>query len=247
MLAADACTECGLTVHKTSAETRRRLRALVPSDAAVNGPVDTTAAVSETTFRRCLELVAADEGVDAVLALVLPTAATGQLVTAIRAADIQEPFAAVVLDQAEAVRLLPPRPPTRRPGRQTGRQPTFIPSYAYPEAAAHALARAASYGAWRARPAGHVREFGDVATDDARALVRKYLAATMAAGCRQRGWRRCLDYGIPLASLTPVTSADERSAPRDLGGPVVLKADVPGLLHKTDAGAVQLDLRTEAT
>jgi len=27
---------------------------------------------------------------------------------------------------------------------------------------------------------------------------------------------------------------------------VVLKADVPGLLHKTDAGAVELDLRTEA-
>ena len=27
---------------------------------------------------------------------------------------------------------------------------------------------------------------------------------------------------------------------------MVLKADVPGLVHKTDAGAVELDLRTEA-
>ncbi len=32
------------------------------------------------------------------------------------------------------------------------------------------------------------------------------------------------------------------SAAGRLGGPVVLKADVPGLVHKTDAGAVQLDL-----
>jgi acyl-CoA synthetase (NDP forming) len=32
-----------------------------------------------------------------------------------------------------------------------------------------------------------------------------------------------------------------RAAAR-LGGPVVLKADVPGLVHKSDAGAVQLDL-----
>ena len=31
-----------------------------------------------------------------------------------------------------------------------------------------------------------------------------------------------------------------------MAGPVVLKADVPGLVHKTDAGAVELDLRTEA-
>ena len=31
-----------------------------------------------------------------------------------------------------------------------------------------------------------------------------------------------------------------------LGGPVVLKADVPGLVHKTDAGAVQLDLHGDS-
>jgi acyl-CoA synthetase (NDP forming)/GNAT superfamily N-acetyltransferase len=246
VLAADACTSCGLDVHKTSAETRRRLRALVPSDAAVNGPVDTTAAVSETAFRRCLELVAADEGVDAVLALVLPTAATGHLVAAIRAADVSVPFAAVVLDQAEAVSLLP-----RAIGDEDGvaDQPGFVPSYAYPETAAHALARAATYGAWRSRPPGRIPELGDVREDDARGLVRSFLH-----GSPEGGWLppdRAAEllgcYGIALASLTPVTSADDAvRAAAGLGGPVVLKADVPGLVHKTDAGAVQLDLRTEA-
>ena len=129
VLAADACTECGLNVHKTSPETRRRLRALVPSDAAVNGPVDTTAAVPETTFRRCLELVAADEGVDAVLALVLPTAATGRLVTAICAADVTKPLAAVVLDQAEAVSLLPQ---DHRRRRRRHRRPALASSLRMP-------------------------------------------------------------------------------------------------------------------
>jgi acyl-CoA synthetase (NDP forming)/RimJ/RimL family protein N-acetyltransferase len=245
VLAADACTSCGLDVHKTSAETRRRLRALVPSDAAVNGPVDTTAAVSETAFRRCLELVAADEGVDAVLALVLPTAATGHLVTAIRAADVSVPFAAVVLDQAEAVSLLP-----RAIGDEDGAAdpPGFVPSYAYPEAAAHALARAATYGAWRSRRAGHIPELGDVREDDAKDLVRTYLQASPDGGWlppdRAAALLGC--YGIALASLTPVAGADDAvRAAAGLGGPVVLKADVPGLVHKTDAGAVQLDLRTE--
>ena len=36
------------------------------------------------------------------------------------------------------------------------------------------------------------------------------------------------------------------SAAAGLGGPVVLKADVPGLVHKAAAGAVELDLRTSA-
>ncbi|MGH3289003.1 MAG: acetate--CoA ligase family protein, partial [Streptosporangiaceae bacterium] len=56
---------------------------------------------------------------------------------------------------------------------------------------------------------------------------------------------RC--YGIPLAALTPVRSEDEAVRVFEaVAGAVVLKADGPGLLHKTDAGAVELDLRTEA-
>jgi acyl-CoA synthetase (NDP forming)/RimJ/RimL family protein N-acetyltransferase len=247
VLAADACTSRGLNVHKTGAETRRRLHALVSSGAAIDGPVDTTAAVAETSFRRSLELVAADEGVDAVLALVLPTAATGNLVTAIRAADVSVPLAAVVLDQAEPVRLLPRA--TDFVGGTAAGQPGYIPSYAYPEAAAHALARAATYGAWRSRPSGHIPELGDVREDDARALVRAFLRDSPEGGWlppdRVAELLGC--YGIPLASLMPVTGADDavRTAV-SLGGPVVLKADVPGLVHKTDAGAVQLDLRTDA-
>jgi hypothetical protein len=60
-------------------------------------------------------------------------------------------------------------------------------------------------------------------------------------------WAVC-DFAIWAAglvtSLMPVTSADGAiRAAASLGGPVVLKADVPGLVHRTDAGAVQLDLR----
>jgi acyl-CoA synthetase (NDP forming)/GNAT superfamily N-acetyltransferase len=208
VLAADACADAGLTVHKVSAETRRRLHALVPQGGAVTGPVNTTVAVAETSFRRCLELVAADAGVDAVLALVLPTAATGDLITALRAADVDVPLAAVVLDQAEAVRLLPPAgngPPGRAPDREGS-----IPAYADPAAAAQALARAAAYGAWRARPAGHHPEFSDVKDDDARQLVRAFLGRLPHGGwlppSEVAGLLAC--YGIPLASRTAATDGD---------------------------------------
>ena len=251
LLAAGACCGYGLTVHKLTGETRRRLHALVPPTGTVTNPVDTTATVSENSFRRCLELAAADEGVDAVLALALPTAATGDLITAIRTADIQVPLAAVILDQPEAVRLLPPATPAEqdRPGQAQPAAPArAIPSYAYPEAAAHALAHAVTYGTWRARPTGHLREFTDLATDHARALVRKYLMGHPKGGWLPPGQVSALlaSYGIQLVSLQPVSSADSAvRAAAALGGPVVLKADVAGVLHQSDAGAVQLDLRTE--
>ena len=112
-LAADACADLGLTIHRPHGLTRRRLRALVPDSGAVTGPVEMTAAVSGGDFRKCLELLAADEEVDAMIALALPTGATGDLVEAIQEADVGVPLAAVVMNQPESVRLLPGR---ERPG-----------------------------------------------------------------------------------------------------------------------------------
>ena len=236
-LAAEACTDHGLTVHRPHGLTSRRLRTLVPGTGATDGPVDTTAAISAETFRQCLELLGADDEVDAMIALVLPTAATGDLVTAIQQADVSVPLAAVVLDQPDSVRLLP-----RADG--AGR----IPAYGYPEAAAAAMARAARYGAWRTEPRGQVPSFLDVNTENARTLVRRFLRTTLGGDWmppdQAAELLRC--YGVPLVELAGASSEDEAvEAFRAAAGPVVLKADVPGLLHKTDAGAVELDLRTE--
>ena len=197
VLAADACTDLGLSVHHPAGLTRRRLRALVPAG-TVSGPVDTTAPVSGEDFRQCLELLAADEDVHAIVAIVLPTGATGDLVAAIQAAAGHEvmsgvPLAAVVLNQAESVQLL-----QRSEGPEG-----HVPAYGSPEAAVAALARAAAYGAWRAEPHGHVPVFADIRTADARALVRDVLrqAPGWLAPEQTAELLRC--YGIPLADLAP--------------------------------------------
>ncbi len=238
VLAADACADFGLTVYRPHGLVRRRLRALVPDTGAIGGPVDTTAAISAENFRQCLELLAADEEVDAMIAVVLPTAATGDLVAAIEQAEVRVPLAAVVLDQPESVRMLPR-------GEGNGQ----IPAYGYPEAAAAAVARAARYGAWRTEPRGQVPSLPDVRTEDARALVRGFFRETSGGGWLPPDATADLlaCYGIPLVGLTPARGADEAvKAFEAAAGPVVLKADVPGLIHKTDAGAVELDLHTEA-
>jgi acyl-CoA synthetase (NDP forming)/GNAT superfamily N-acetyltransferase len=236
LLAAGACTELGLTVHRPRGLTRRRLRTLLPGG-TVTGPVDTTAAVSAGDFRRCLELLAADDEVDAMIALVLPTGANGDLITAIRDADVGVPLAAVALDQVEAVRLMP-RPADGQ-----------IPVYDAPEAAAVALAHAARYGSWRTGPHGQVPSLPDVQAADARALVTGFLHREPGGGWlppdKTADLLHC--YGIWLVDAEPAGSEDEAvRAVAAVSGPMVLKAEVPGLVPGTDAGAVELDLHTEA-
>ena len=198
VLAADACTDLGLTVHHPRGETRQRLAALIPDGGSVSGPVDTVATVSADDFRQALEVLAADEEVHAIIALVLPTGATGDLLSAIEDADLALPLAVVVLNQPEAVRTLD----TKR-GK--------VPAYAYPEAAARALARAARYAEWRATPHAVVPAFADVDAERGRELVHGFLAARP-----EGGWLPQADvvallrlYGIPLDPAATARSDDD--------------------------------------
>ena len=233
VLAADACAEAGLAVAAMNPGTRSRLREVLPGSSALGGPVDATASVGAEAFGQALQITADQDGVDALIAVVVRHA-LADLIPVLTTASLPVPVAAVVLDQPEAVRLLP--------GDGTG---PAVPAYAYPEAAARALARAARYGAWRSRPSGTAPEFGDLRSADARAIVTSFLAR-MPGG----GWLsaeeadkvlRC--YGLPMVEFRRAADADAAvEAAAGFGGHVAIKADVPGLLHKTAAGAVELDL-----
>jgi acyl-CoA synthetase (NDP forming)/GNAT superfamily N-acetyltransferase len=234
VIAADACGDAGLQVARLAAETQRALRDLLSPDATVAGPVDTTLLVGPGLFRQCLELVGADPGVDAVLAL---AAASGgsNVVAEVPAARLPVPVAAAVLDQVEVVRLLP--------GPHEGSP--AVPAYAYAESAAHALAHAARYGMWRATPPGSVPDLDGLRQDRARELVTEFLARGPADG-----WLP-LDptvellacYGVPLADSVGVVTEDAAvAAAARFDGRVALRADVPGLIRARDAGALLIDL-----
>ena len=230
VLAADACADAGLHLAGLSADTRRALREILPREAAVAGPVDTTVLVEPDSFRRCLEIVGADPGIDAVLALTTTTAG-GNLVPQVSAARLPVPIVAAALDQVEAVRLLP-GPDVDSPA---------VPAYAYPESAARALGHAARYGTWLASPPGRVPDLAGLRQDRARELV-----ASILADPPRGGWLP-LDptvellgcYGVPLADSIGVTTEDDAAAAAArFGGAVALRADVPGLLRTSDAGDV---------
>jgi acyl-CoA synthetase (NDP forming)/GNAT superfamily N-acetyltransferase len=198
VLTADACTDLGLAVHHPGGPTSRRLRALIPAGGSVDGPVDTGATVSADAFRQVLHALDADEDVHAIIALVLRTGATGDLLAAIAEADVSVPLAVVVLNQPEAVALV-----DTKGGK--------VPAYAYPEAAARAMSRAVKYAEWRAAPRRTVPAFPDVDAEGARRVVRAYLAAHPDGG-----WLAWPDatallrsYRIPLASAAAARAGDD--------------------------------------
>ena len=267
-LAADACADHGLQVVQLAAATQRALRALLPAAAVVTGPVDTCAVVTTQTFRACVEEVAADDGVDAVLAVAVPTAFS-DVSAAVAEAVVSKPLAVAFLDRAESVRRLKRRPiPLPPPGSHADTGPaggppaagpaaavidvaaaaiTGVPCYADPDDAARALGHAVRYRAWRGRQRGTVPELEGLRPADARALVTSFLAGSPDGGWLPEASAAELVscYGIPLAAtLTAASEQEAAAAAAQLGGPVVLKAEAEGLVHRTGAGGVRADLRT---
>ena len=235
VLAADACGDAGLRVARLAQDTRRALRDMLPPGAEVAGPVNTTTAIAPGLFRRCLELAGADPGVDAVLALTATTA-TSDLVPEVQAARPPVPIAATVLDQVEAVRMLP----------GPGEDDPAVPAYAYPESAARALGHAARYGMWLASPPGRVPDLGGLRQDRARELVTGRLTDTPKGGWLPLDATAELlgCYGVRLADRIAVTTQDAAvAAAARFAAPVALKADVPGLVRRRDASAVLLNLQ----
>jgi len=215
VLAADACVDAGLQVTVLSADTQQRLAALLPPGATVSGPVDTTAAVTVPDFRACLQEVAADASVDALLAIGVPTA-VADLGVAILTADVGKPMAAALLDRSAAVSVIG-RGASHPKGQSGGPGETVpaarVPVYGYPESAARALARAAAYEEWRGREHGQVPRLEGVDTAGARALVADFLAGSGDGGwldTAATGWLLGC-YQIPVTAGTAAGTSDGRS------------------------------------
>jgi acyl-CoA synthetase (NDP forming)/GNAT superfamily N-acetyltransferase len=243
VLAADACADVGLTVAVLGEETQRRLARLLPAAAVVSGPVDATAAVGAAAFSQCLEQVAADESVDAMVAIGVPTA-LADLRTAITSVRVSKPMAVVLLDQPDSVRLLRPESPDGATG-----QPATVPAYGYPESAVRAIGHAADYQAWRVSQRGRVPDLAETEPDEARSVVTGFLASSPVGGWlpEEACARLLAAYRIPLIASRLVTGSEEAvRAAAELGGPVVVKGDIAGIVHKTDVGAVKLGLYAPA-
>ncbi|WP_158888117.1 GNAT family N-acetyltransferase [Amycolatopsis anabasis] len=236
VLTADACARHGLELPDLSEITTDRLRDVLPAQASVRNPVDTTAVVHPAAFGAAVDVLVNEDGIDAVLVAVLPTA-LGDPGTALaqRVALRGKPVILVRPGQPEPVRAL----------KGLGGRPVTA-SYADPEQAAAALGHLARYSRWLHEPAGEVPELSGIDLPRAREQVARWLDDHPAGGwlgpVEVTGLLRA--FGIPV--IATEFAADEDAAlalSERFGRPVAIKADAAGVLHKADRGGVVLDVR----
>jgi acetate---CoA ligase (ADP-forming) len=234
IMCADACEAEGLEVPELPEPVREALRGFLAPEASLANPVDLIATATAEQYRRAITTLAGWEGVDALIAIFIRPLLT-------RAEDV---VAAVDAALAETKRPIPVQTVFMSPRDHASASRTDgAPTHLYPEDAARALGRVMRHVRWRAHPARQSVRLDEVRDDEAAAV----LADALAAGREWLGMAECaqlLDcYGIAMPSwLTAPDPASAGAAAKRLGGRVALKAQGPKILHKTEIGAVRVDL-----
>ncbi len=149
ILAADACEGGDLTVPELGEATQHALGEVLTSAAATANPVDLTADGTAAMLERALEIVLADDAIDAVITIVVAT-------MAISAAEVQETIARaaqragkpIVACSVEAAAAGTPAGAADIAGTPADAAVAELPS---PERAAAALGHVCRYAQWRRR------------------------------------------------------------------------------------------------
>lgn len=236
IMCADTCEAAGLSVPMLSDEVRERLAAFLPPEASLGNPVDLIASATGEHYRRAIDTLAAWDGIDALVVIFIPPLQTRaeEVAAAIRDAVEGLPRAIPILSVFMSSRGVPVELRDAR---------VRIPSYAFPEDAARALARAVRYGMWRDQPDGRIRTYDDLDRDRGASIIASALADGGGWMTPADTWDLLGSYRLPMVEQRSVTSARAAgAAARELGSAVVLKAVGQHLTHKTEAGAVQMGL-----
>lgn len=224
-----------------SEETIAALNEVLPAFWSHNNPVDVLGDAPADRFAKALEIVAKDEGVDAVLVILTPQAMTDATATAHAigqmASQIHKPVLAAWMGGqmvSDGVQLL----------NEAG-----IPTYRTPEKAIRAFMHLVSYSrnlsilheTPRDLPMSFTLDrqrlrglFDTVLTEGGEVLSENVSKAFLSA------------YEIPTTKPQAARSPEEAvEVARHLGYPVVMKIHSPQITHKTDVGGVALDLASD--
>ena len=238
ILCADACVERGLQVLDPSPSLRAGLDKVLPPGSSTGNPIDMLAEARGDDYKNAIATLAASGEVDAVIAIFVPPLVTSpeEVAQGIRdaAANAGNLTLAAVFMSARGM------PDALQAG---GRR---IPSFEFPEDAAAALAHAARLARWRAEGQGQPVAV-DVDAGRAAAVIDGALDASQDWLDPAATFELLESYGIPLAPVRfASTPRQAATAAREIGFPVAVKAFAPGLVHKTEAGAVRLGLATSS-
>ena len=239
VMATDAMARADLAPEPLSPDTLQRLDAFLPPFWSRSNPIDILGDASPERFRLTLEVCCNARDSDAVCVIFAPQALTDPVLVAEALVDIMKGRRYPVFACWMGGKSIE--------GAWTILNKAGIPTYDTPERAIRAFLYMAEY----TRNMEDVLEIPPKLTREISVDSEKagQLLAPASAGqfIPEADARNVLSaYGLPVIRTETAATKDEASRlAREMGYPLVMKLLSPDISHKTEAGGIRLDLRSD--
>lgn len=237
ILATDALVSMGMDVAPLPAKIKKKLKQFLPAEVSLNNPLDLVAGAGAKEFTLALEEVANDKTYDTIIPIFVQpitideTDVARVIIEAKKKTD--KPFMACFMGvgfRSKGIEML----------MENG-----IPVYIFPETMAKALRTIDGYRRYLQRKKGKFQSF-NVNRQKAEQIISKARKVGNKAIMGEDALNILGAYGIPVAPYHYAETAREAvNLAGKVGYPVVMKLNTPHILHKTDVGAVKVDIRSE--
>ncbi len=237
IISTDACSRMGIKMADISS-VRKKIDAVIPPWGSSRNPVDIVGDADYARFEGVLGHVLSHKNVGSVIVMCTPSGTLDY-----------DGLARVVVKASKKHRKTVLASLMGLDEGTTNRQilaEGSVPYYTYAEGAIRALSAMLRFSEWSGLPAGRPRKF----------KADKKAALEIIAGARAQGRDALLEdegqrvlkaYGLPLPeSGLARTEKEAAELARKIGYPVVLKVSSPQIIHKSDAGGVEVGLKSDA-
>jgi acetyltransferase len=240
VMATDTLAQYGLEPATLDPETFRKLDAFLPPFWSRSNPIDILGDASPERFRQTLEVCFDGKDTDGVCVILAPQALTEPVLVAEKLVSVMKDRRYPVFACWMGGKIIE--------GAVKTLNKAGIPTYETPERAVRAFLYMVEY----ARNMEALLEIPPkltrtIAFDTEKA--RRLLSRAPADGFMLESDSKDIlsAYGLPvIRTETAKTEDDAARLGQDMGYPLVMKLHSPDITHKTDAGGIRLDLRSDA-
>ena len=234
-LTADMCGQMGLELPELNDAARDGINGVLKGFGWASNPSDVTGFANSESFPEIMQFMANDPAMGTLVVASSGGDAQAEQVIAHRDRDQEKPLAFLWTGSRN------------EPAGLDMLKKARIPVFYTPNKLATGLRSLLDYHTWLGRR-GQAGFPATQAISPKRQIVADRLAATGGVALSEHLSKGLLsEWGVPITRETLVQNADDAvKAANDIGYPVVLKADVGNMPHKTEAGLVMLNLRDES-
>ncbi|HQQ94282.1 MAG TPA: acetate--CoA ligase family protein [Bacteroidia bacterium] len=244
VIATDELIQSGLQLPALSEQAKLNLKLNQLPEATIGNPIDVVATGGGKHFRNALDVLMNEEQIDAIYVNFVTAPFTDTDEVARQLVEVSQlkrkPIVCNFMTNLSFKRY-----------KQTAKilKDGGVPCYSYPGTAAKALGALYRFHHLRSRQTGTIKVFPDADRALARKIIESCSSHSDNTGGRfipsSAAYHLLSAYGIPVARWKVVSNAEDAvDAALEIGFPLVLKAESPNLVHKSDQGGVHVNIRT---